>query len=139
MIRRFCTGKKPISPGHEGDTAFLPGQKTQVTTLGALGGLAFDFAYDINKANLSERKMYDKQIMIWQFSYYTPYQPETPISAQGPEQVENESMCILDDSYAWDRMVHLAFHFVVRRGTKEPRRWTVALWHFTGKDARGKA
>ena len=22
--------------------------------------------------------------MIWQFSYHTPYQPETPISARGP-------------------------------------------------------
>ena len=38
---------KIISPGHVGDTAFLPGQKTDITTFGALGGLAFDSAYDI--------------------------------------------------------------------------------------------
>ena len=53
--------------GHVGDTAFLPGQETHNTTFGALGGLAFDTAYDMKKANLSERKMYDKWIMIWQF------------------------------------------------------------------------
>ena len=29
-------------------------------------------------------KIYDKEIMIWQFSYHTPYQPSTPISALGP-------------------------------------------------------
>ena len=38
---------KHISPGHVGDTAFLPGQKNHITTFGALGGLAFDSAYDI--------------------------------------------------------------------------------------------
>ena len=46
--------------GHVSDTAFLPGQKTHITTFGALEGLAFDSAYNIKKANLSERKMYDK-------------------------------------------------------------------------------
>ena len=25
------------------------------------------------------------EIIIWQFSYHTPYQPETPISARGPK------------------------------------------------------
>ena len=29
-----------------GDTAFLPEQKTHIITFGALGGLAFDSAYD---------------------------------------------------------------------------------------------
>ena len=43
----ICPGKKPISPGHVGDTAFLPGQKTYITTFGALSGLAFDSACDI--------------------------------------------------------------------------------------------
>ena len=44
----FFPGQKPISPGHVGDTAFLPGQKkTDITTFGTLGGLAFDSAYDI--------------------------------------------------------------------------------------------
>ena len=42
----FCPGKNTISPGHEGGTAFLPGQKTRITTFG-LGGLAFDSAYNI--------------------------------------------------------------------------------------------
>ena len=28
----FCSGEKPISPGHLGDTTFLPGQKTHITT-----------------------------------------------------------------------------------------------------------
>ena len=60
--------------GHVGDTAFFPGQETHITTFGALGGLAFDIAYDIKKANLSERKMYDKWIMIWQFSYHHRFQ-----------------------------------------------------------------
>ena len=27
-------------------------------------------------------KIYDKEIMIWQFSYHTPYQPETSVSAR---------------------------------------------------------
>ena len=31
-----------------------------ITTFGALGGLAFDSAFDIKQANLSERKMYYK-------------------------------------------------------------------------------
>ena len=26
-------------------------------------------------------KIYDKEIMIWQFSYHTPYQPSTSVSA----------------------------------------------------------
>ena len=39
--------QKPMSPGHADDTAFLLGQKTHITTLRALGSLAFDFAYDI--------------------------------------------------------------------------------------------
>ena len=45
----FLAGQKPISPGHAGDTAFLPGQnrKKHITTFGALGGHAFDSAYDI--------------------------------------------------------------------------------------------
>ena len=46
--------------GHVGDTAFLPGQKAHITTFGALGGLAFNSAYNIRQANLSEGKMYDK-------------------------------------------------------------------------------
>ena len=71
----FCAGKKPISPGHLGDATFLPGQKSHIITFGALGGLAFDSTYNIKQANLSERKrkMYDKEIMIWQFSYHTPF------------------------------------------------------------------
>ena len=44
----FLHRQKPISPGQEGDTAVLPGQKTHIMTFGALGGLAFDSAYDIN-------------------------------------------------------------------------------------------
>ena len=44
---KACSGKKPISPGHMGNTAFLPGQKTHVTIFGALSGLAFDSTYDI--------------------------------------------------------------------------------------------
>ena len=47
---------KGVIMGHVGDTAFLPGQKIHITTFGALGGLAFDSAYDIKKANLSEKK-----------------------------------------------------------------------------------
>ena len=53
----FLPGQNPISPGHMGDTAFLPVQKKKkkkkkkkkrhITTFGALGGLAFDSAYDI--------------------------------------------------------------------------------------------
>ena len=39
----------------------------------------------------------------------------------GQMEVENEGACILDGSYAWDMMVHLAFHLVVGRGTKEHR------------------
>ena len=27
-------------------------------------------------------KIYDKEIMIWQFSYHTPYQPSTSVSAR---------------------------------------------------------
>ena len=38
---------KNISPGHLGDTSFLPGHKTHITTFGVLGGLAFDSANDI--------------------------------------------------------------------------------------------
>ena len=45
--RLFCLGKKHISSGHMGDTAFLCGQKTHITTFGALDGLAFDSAYHI--------------------------------------------------------------------------------------------
>ena len=52
----FLPGQKPISLGHVGDAAFLLVQKTHITTFGALGGLAFDSAYE----SLSERKMYDK-------------------------------------------------------------------------------
>ena len=43
----FLPRQKPISPGHVGDTAFLPGQNIHITTFGALGGLAFDSAYEI--------------------------------------------------------------------------------------------
>ena len=43
----FLPGRKPISPGHVYDTAFLPRQKSHINTFGALGGLAFDSAYDI--------------------------------------------------------------------------------------------
>ena len=43
----FCPGKEPISPGHLGVTDFLPGQKTHITTLGALGSLPFDSEYAI--------------------------------------------------------------------------------------------
>ena len=83
----FCPGKK--NPYHQatcGDTAFLHGQKTYITIFGALGGLAFDPAYDIKQVNLSKRNKYDKYIMIWQFSYHTPYQPSTDITprALGP-------------------------------------------------------
>ena len=42
-----CPGKKNTSPGHLNHTAFLPEQKTHVTTFGSLGGLAFYSAYDI--------------------------------------------------------------------------------------------
>ena len=42
----FCTGKKPILPGHVGGTTFLLVQKTH-TTFRKLGGFAFDSAYDI--------------------------------------------------------------------------------------------
>ena len=55
VIRRLCPGKqkqtkKNIPTGHVGDTAFLPGQKTNITTFGALGGLAFDrIRYQIGK------------------------------------------------------------------------------------------
>ena len=53
----FCAGKKPISPGHVGDTAFLPGQKTHITNFGALGGLAFDSAYDIKQASFRKKNV----------------------------------------------------------------------------------
>ena len=77
---------KVMIMGHVGDTAFLQGQKTHITRPHGwyhhiLSTLVFDSAFGIKKANLSEKKMYDKQIMIWQFSYHNPHQPETPISA----------------------------------------------------------
>ena len=84
-VYSFFARAKAHIPGHVGDTAFLPGQKTHITTFGAPCGLAFDATYNIKQANLSERKMYVKQITIWKFSYHTPYQPETPISARGPK------------------------------------------------------
>ena len=35
---------------------FLPEQKIHITTFGELGGLAYDSAYDIKKAKLSESR-----------------------------------------------------------------------------------
>ena len=46
--------------GHVVDTAFLPVQKTHITTF---------IAYDIKLANLSERKMYDYDTMIGKLPY----------------------------------------------------------------------
>ena len=46
----FCqskTKKKNISRGHVGDTAVFAREKTRITTFEALGGLAFDSAYDM--------------------------------------------------------------------------------------------
>ena len=40
-------GDKTLSPGHVANKAFLPWQKTHITTFGALGDLAVDSAYDI--------------------------------------------------------------------------------------------
>ena len=45
--RLFCLGKKPISSGNVGDTAFFARAKNHVTTFGTLGGLAVDSAYNI--------------------------------------------------------------------------------------------
>ena len=41
-VSDFAQAKLPISPGHVGDTAFFTGQKADITTFGALGGLAYD-------------------------------------------------------------------------------------------------
>ena len=38
---------KGVIMDHVDDTAFCPGKKKHITTFGALGGLAFDSAYDI--------------------------------------------------------------------------------------------
>ena len=42
--------------GHVGDTAVLLGQKPNITTFGALGGFAFDSAYDVNIGKLVRKK-----------------------------------------------------------------------------------
>ena len=50
VVWLFCSGKRPISPGHVGDMAFLLRQKKNkkhITTFGALGGRAFDSIYDM--------------------------------------------------------------------------------------------
>ena len=59
MIQLFSPGKRPILPGHVGDTTFLSVQKPISPQLEHLA-VAFDFAYDIKVVKLIRKKNYDK-------------------------------------------------------------------------------